>query len=107
MKNGQFEDGKSIPVKRGKSKEYIFVFILLVFSVFFLFYALGTRYLWQDEAQTPLIAKTILQTGFPYGTDGVNFFSQEGGIEYGHNYLWKWHPWLPFYVEALSIKVLG
>lgn len=107
MKNGQFEDGKSIPVKCGKSKEYIFVFILLVFSVFFLFYGLGTRYLWQDEAQTPLIAKTILQTGFPYGTDGVNFFSQEGGIEYGHNYLWKWHPWLPFYVEALSIKVLG
>ena len=87
--------------------EYVFIFLLLAASLFLLFYGLGTRYLWQDEAQTPLIAKTILHTGFPYGTDGLNFFSQEGGIEYGRNYLWKWHPWLPFYISALSIRLFG
>ena len=64
-------------------------------------------YLWQDEAQTALIAETILERGLPYGTDGKNFFSQELGSEYGENYLWRWHPWLSFYVEAASLALFG
>lgn len=68
---------------------------------------LGNHYLWQDEAQTALIAKTILDRGLPYGTDGLNFFSQELGAEYGEGYLWKWHTWLSFYATALSFQLFG
>jgi hypothetical protein len=76
--------------------------IFLGALVLFLFLTnLGNIYLWQDEAQRALIAKTILHDGFPRGYDGLNYFSQELGREYGDNFLWKWNPWLPFYVLAL------
>lgn len=68
---------------------------------------LGNHYLWQDEAQTALVARTVLERGLPYGTDGVNYFSQEGGIEYGPGGLWKWHTWLSFYLVAASFATLG
>jgi 4-amino-4-deoxy-L-arabinose transferase-like glycosyltransferase len=68
---------------------------------------LGNQYLWQDEAQTALVSKTILTEGVPRGYDGKNFFSQEEGAEYGNNYIWRWHTWLPFYVLAGFYKVLG
>jgi 4-amino-4-deoxy-L-arabinose transferase-like glycosyltransferase len=68
---------------------------------------LGNHYLWQDEAQTALLAQTVLDRGMPYGTDGKNFFSQELGVEYGENHIWKWHTWLPFYLVAGSFALLG
>jgi 4-amino-4-deoxy-L-arabinose transferase-like glycosyltransferase len=80
---------------------------LLVIAVGFLFARLGQRHLWQDEAQTALIARTVLDHGVPLGSDGRNFFSQELGAEYGAHYLWRWHTWLPFYVTAGSFRLLG
>lgn len=68
---------------------------------------LGNHYLWQDEAQTALVAETILERGIPYGTDGVNYFSQEAGAEYGEDWLWKWHTWLSFYLAAGSFALVG
>ena len=68
---------------------------------------LGNIYLWQDEAQTALISQTILQDGVPRGYDGRNFFSQELGAEYGENYIFKWHTWLPFYIVAAFFKIFG
>ena len=68
---------------------------------------LGDPYLWQDEAQTALIAETILTHGVPMGTDGTNFFSQELGVEYGDDYVWKWHTWLSFYLVSGSFAVFG
>jgi 4-amino-4-deoxy-L-arabinose transferase and related glycosyltransferases of PMT family len=80
--------------------------ILIVSAVLFLA-NLGNQNLWQDEAQTALISKTILTEGVPRGYDGKNYFSQEGGAEYGKNYIWRWHTWLPFYVLAGFYKVFG
>ena len=68
---------------------------------------LGNHHLWQDEAQTALIARTVLADGIPRGTDGVNYFSQELGVEYGDDYVWKWHTWLSFYLVAASFALLG
>lgn len=72
-----------------------------------LFGNLGNQYLWQDEAQTALISGTISAGGLPRGYDGKNYFSQDRGAEYGDGYLWKWHPWLPFYVLAGFFPLLG
>ena len=68
---------------------------------------LGDVHLWQDEAQTAVIARTVLDGGIPRGTDGRNYFSQELGKEYADGYVWKWHTWLSFYVVAASFALLG
>ncbi|TDJ17257.1 MAG: hypothetical protein E2O69_08975, partial [Deltaproteobacteria bacterium] len=68
---------------------------------------LGNQSLWQDEAQTALLARTILEHGVPHGHDGRNHFSQELGIEYGADGVWKWHTWLSFYAVAGSFALLG
>jgi 4-amino-4-deoxy-L-arabinose transferase-like glycosyltransferase len=80
--------------------------ILIVSAVLF-FANLSNQNLWQDEAQTALISKTILTDGVPRGYDGKNYFSQEGGAEYGKNYIWRWHTWLPFYILAGFYEVFG
>gem|GEM_PF-571113 len=72
-----------------------------------LLWELGGPDLWQDEAQSALISRTVLQTGVPRGTDGLNYFSQEYGAEYAENHLWRWHTWLPFYIVAGSYELLG
>ncbi len=87
--------------------EYLFLVLVIAASLFLFLANLGNQYLWQDEAQTALISKTILTNGLPLGCDGKNFFSQEAGAEYGENYVWKWHTWLPFYLLAAFFKLFG
>ena len=68
---------------------------------------LGNHFLWQDEAQTALLARSILRFGVPVGFDGTNSYSQELGIEYGPDAVWKWHTWLSFYAVAAAFAWLG
>jgi 4-amino-4-deoxy-L-arabinose transferase-like glycosyltransferase len=90
-----------------RTRRWLAVALLLALAAAFLFGRLGQRYLWQDEAQTALVSRTILDHGVPLGTDGRNFFSQELGAEYDAHSRWRWHTWLPFYVTAASFRVLG
>lgn len=87
--------------------EFIFILILLSICSWLFLSNLGNQYLWQDEAQTALIGKTVLASGVPLGYDGKNFLSQELGAEYGQNYIWKWHTWLQFYLVAAFFKIFG
>lgn len=87
--------------------ERIFLFLVTCVATFLLFSNLGNQYLWQDEAQTATISKTILTHGIPLGYDGKNHFSQEFGVDYGDNYIWKWHTWLSFYLVAGAFKIFG
>jgi len=103
----KFEMGKIHRVFSNVNRDAVFIAAVFILSGFFLLLRLGDAYLWQDEAQTALISKTITQHGLPYGTDGKNFFSQELGAEYGENYIWKWHTWLPFYLVAGSFEIFG
>lgn len=68
---------------------------------------LGDGVLWQDEAQTALVSRTVLTHGVPMGHDGRNHFSQELGAEYGESGVWRWHTWLPFYLLAVFFGLLG
>jgi len=68
---------------------------------------LGDRVLWQDEAETGLLAKSILRSGLPIASDGKNVVSQEAGKEFGKDFLWRWSPWAQFYLAAGSIGLLG
>src|SRR6266446_7466278 len=72
-----------------------------------LLWNLGGRSLWQDEAETALLAKSILRTSLPIAIDGTNVVSQEAGREFGPGFLWRWSPWIQFYIAAASISLLG
>jgi 4-amino-4-deoxy-L-arabinose transferase-like glycosyltransferase len=92
---------------RNRTRELIVVAVVLGLASVLLLANLGDQYLWQDEAQTALIAGTILHHGIPLGHDGKNSFSQDGGQDYGKNYIWLWHPWLSFYVLAGFFAAFG
>ena len=69
---------------------------------------LGEQYLWQDEAQTALLGRSVLLYGLPRATDGHNFFLQNTNhIECTENLTYRWQPWLPFYLVAATFAVLG
>jgi len=87
--------------------KYTTLLVIVCGSLWLLLANLGNQYLWQDEAQTALVSKTILTYGVPRGYDGKNSFSQQTGDEYGDNYIWRWHTWLPFYVLAGFYKIFG
>jgi 4-amino-4-deoxy-L-arabinose transferase-like glycosyltransferase len=88
-------------------KEAVCVAVLVVAAGWLFLANLGDQFLWDDEAQTALIAKTVMTDGVPRGYDGKNFFSQERGREYGRNYIYRWHPWFPFYLLAGVFSVCG
>ena len=90
-----------------RTTEYIIVGVLLILSAGLILPNLGNIYLWGDEAQTALIAKTVLSHGVPVAYDGKNYFSQIGGRDLGKNYISKWLPWLQFYVLAGFFAAFG
>jgi hypothetical protein len=90
-----------------RSAHGIAAMLVFVLAAVLIFANLGDQALWQDEAQTALVAQTIFQYGVPHGFDGRNYFSQESGAEYGTDYIWKWHTWLQFYILVPFLGLLG
>lgn len=72
-----------------------------------LLWRLDNGALWQDEAQTALLSRSVLLHGVPLGIEGDNSFSQELGVEFGPNAIWRWHTWLPFYLLAGFFRLFG
>ena len=99
--------GTQYTFRSRKVAEYLCVGLILVLASVLILSNLGNIYLWQDEAQTALIAKTILSHGVPLGTDGRNSFSQERGLDCGKNGLWIWQPWFQFYLIAGFFAAFG
>ena len=105
--------------------------IALVAAVL-LFWRLGAVYLWQDEANTAVLATRMLESGKPLAYDGKNLLTNDNfaaedaatigrrttGADAGVNYViergdlrsdssWTFQPWGQFVVAAASIAVLG
>lgn len=87
--------------------ERVFLLGIFIASLFLFLGNLGNQYLWDDEAETALVSKTILTHGIPLAYDGKNYFSQQMGSDYTKNYVWRWHPWLQFYVCAAFFGLFG
>jgi len=94
-------------IMRRLADERLIVGIILVAASILLLANLGNQYLWQDEAQTACVARTILTHGIPLGADEKNSFSQEWGAEFGKNLVWRWQTWLPFYILAGFFAAFG
>lgn len=61
--------------------------------------------LWQDEAETAVLAKNTLRYGYPRAFDGVNRLNP--ALPLAHGEAWTYHPWLSIYLLAGSFAVLG
>jgi len=80
--------------------------LILLFS-FLALPNLATRTLWQDEAETALVAKVVTHRGLPFAYDEQGPISQDWSYQFSVSSLWRWHPWLQFYIAAASFKLLG
>jgi hypothetical protein len=72
-----------------------------------LLYGLGAPKLWVDEAETALLARSILVHGVPEARVGKDLISQEVGHEFGPDLVWRWTPWLDKYLAAGAFALLG
>lgn len=78
-------------------------------AAFLIFFHLGDRPLWQDEAETSRLAQTVLTDGIPRAYDGKNLISQEEAREYNPDdgHVWRWSPWIQIYMSAAGIGLFG
>lgn len=82
------------------------VFLL---AAFLILNFLDSQMLWQDEAETAMLAKSVLRYGYPrayYGDYLINPAILPYG-SFGPGEAWVYHTWLPFYLTAASFKVFG
>ena len=80
---------------------------ILSLAVIFLFINLGDVKLWQDEAETAMLARSVLKGGIPKAWDGKNLISSLNGADFNEDFIWTWHPWAQAYLTALSFSLLG
>jgi 4-amino-4-deoxy-L-arabinose transferase-like glycosyltransferase len=85
----------------------VLVALGVVLGAVLIFAGLSQRYLWDDEAETALLAERVLRFGVPLAWDGASLVSQECGQDFDQNYVWRQTPWLPIYVAAASFKLFG
>src|SRR5256885_13507560 len=95
-------DGDALPFWRDAV-----LWALVAAGALLIFSSLAQRCFWQDEAETALLGRNIVTFGRPVAFDGVNLVSQELGAELDENKIWRWSPWLQFYLAAASISLLG
>lgn len=102
------QSGEQSPTPRRLKPDWL-LFAILAVAAFLLFYNLGQRPFWQDEAETGCLARSVLRTGLPYAWDGTSFVSQEEGREFNTDdgCLWRWSPWEQIYLQAAGFAIGG
>jgi 4-amino-4-deoxy-L-arabinose transferase-like glycosyltransferase len=68
---------------------------------------LGNTYLWQDEAQTALLGRSVLQHGVPMVGQGADSLSAVMGTDAGVKGIYFQISWLQAYLIAASFSVFG
>ena len=85
---------------------YLILGMILICSGYLMLKNLGSTTLWDDEAQTAIIAQNYLKTGHLTGWDGRNLYWYRNGTVLNKD-LNIINPPLQFLAAALSFKVLG
>jgi 4-amino-4-deoxy-L-arabinose transferase-like glycosyltransferase len=82
--------------------------VLAVLALLLFLGNLGNMYLWQDEAETALLSQRLGEYGLPLAFDGRNLIRQAPkDVQYTEDYVWVYHPWLPFFFTAASMRLVG
>ncbi len=79
---------------------------LLAIACWLLFGHLDNGYLWQDEAETAVLARAVVTQGYPRAYDGRSYI-EITSHGYGPGESWVYSPWLPFYLLAAVFAVAG
>ena len=88
-------------------RKHYSILILTILAGVLLFANLGNQYLWQDEAETSILGRRVLEYGYPKAYDGQNLINPTIRTSFSEDYGWKYHPWGQFYMAALSFRVFG
>ncbi|MGB2961084.1 MAG: glycosyltransferase, partial [Candidatus Omnitrophota bacterium] len=88
-------------------RQHIPIIIITIVAAVLILANLGNQYLWQDEAETAMLAKNILRFGYPKAWDEMNLVNPAIRTGYGENHAWLYHPWVQFYIAALSFLLFG
>lgn len=84
------------------------VIALLAVAGVLLLTNLESGYLWEDEAETALLARRTLQYGYPRAVEpGGRNAIDPGPYGYGPGESWIYAPWLPFYFLAGVFAIAG
>lgn len=67
---------------------------------------IGDRDLWQDEAETAVLARSVLRSGTPKARIDGNLVFQ-GAAAFDRDDTWTFHPWAQFYVAAAAMNWWG
>jgi len=86
--------------------EHALLSALLIGAVALLFTRLDAAYLWQDEAETAVIARNVLCFGYPRAFDGTHLLYLPFAT-HRPGYVWVFHGWIQFYLTAASFLVWG
>lgn len=122
----------SLPTLRLSGADYMSLAILASLACTMMFWHLGQRYLWQDEAATAVLAERMLEFGKPLAYDGRNLITWDinqpvdaedaarlarnpeamvrayaARGEFKHDTAWIGHPWGQFVLAAASLQALG
>lgn len=90
-----------------KLKDYYPIMILTALAGVLLFSNLGNQYLWQDEAETAILARRVLEYGYPKAYDGKNLVNPTIRTSFSEDYGWRYHPWGQFYITAAAFRLFG
>ena len=80
---------------------------LLALAAVLLLSRLDNGLLWQDEAETAVLAQRILRYGYPRSVDGPNALEIPPPYTYGPGEAWTYNAWAPLYVSAGVFALLG
>ena len=91
------------------TKHSIPIFVcLFACAVYLLFHGLSNSNLWQDEAETALLALGLLNGNLvPNAFLNNTIVTQGEFIELTPSGTWAWSPWLMHFVAALSMHLFG
>ena len=100
-------EAKLTEARAGVLHRYREPLLLVLLTLLLLLPGLGSSPLWQDEAETALLARSVSQYGYPQASDGRNVITQNQELEFGEDGVWTWSPWAQFYLAAASFALLG
>jgi len=91
----------------GRWRQHWPLAVVLAISSVLLFTNLHRDYLWSDEGDTAVLARSILKYGVPTAWDGVTFTDSDFGARVNDDFVMVSHPWLQYYVAAASFAIFG
>ncbi len=95
------------PIVRVSWKSVTSVLAVLAVATCLALFGLSNNAFWDDEANTALFARNLLNTGKLTAFDGTNVIGFRGGVELDSHLVNIYMPPVQYYVAALGLKLLG